>query len=297
MWRIWARGAVIVGGVGAVGCKPSVEAPASLSEAMRASLVSFDADDATLAPAVRALEEQLYRTVPVRSANTLDRSVEPDALTVDDIAGMSPRPDRDPAAAIKTAVAWSSPHPLAQHARIPLLEDQRPLEPSSPDDYDRTFLAGQDCWADRGCALLQTYQSLTKVYTANIIPPITYTMYKDFRWVDLHADLGGEPRYTWIARSWDDEPASSENGKNTIWASYTLEAWLPQDGAGFVWGDEAKPTEDHGDSVGGGTVRLLVLWTETEFAASDDPDIQVGTIRWGIDQNMKAHDAWLDENP
>jgi hypothetical protein len=285
-----------LGGV-AGACRPSSPAPASFDEAVRAALTSYDADDVTYAPIARALEAQIYQSVPSQGSDTLARSLDPAGLTADDVVAMSPRPEgADPSACLDVSLAWASPYDLGRHAPLALIADQTPLEPSSPDHYDRTFLEGEDCWDRQGCPTLRTVQDLTKVYTGNIIPPITYRMYKDFRWVDLNADLGGEPRWAYLARSWSEDAAYSENGRNGILQSWTIEAWFPRDGAGFVWGEVPAPSEEHGDSTGAGTLRLLTLWTETDLALTEDPELQVGTMRWGMEQNMKAHDAWLSEN-
>jgi hypothetical protein len=96
------------------------------------------------------------------------------------------------------------------------------------------------------------------------------------------------------ARSWNPEEYASENEKNFLYQSFTLELWYPRDGRGFGW-DEA-PEGDYGDSSGGGTLRFLVLWTEQDFAIASGEDTVLGTIRWGMDRNMSAHDDWLEEN-
>lgn len=278
-------------------CRPSVPAPASFDEAVRAALTAFDAEDIDYAPIARALEAQIYPAVPSQAADTLARSLDPAGLVAEDVVGMTPSPEgADPSACLDVSLVWASPYALDRHAPLPLIADQTPLEPSSPDHYDRTFLEGEACWGDRGCAELRTVQDLTKVYTGNIIPPITYRMYKDFRWVDLNADTGETERWAYVARSWSEDAAYSENGRNGILQSWTLEAWFPRDGGGFVWGETPAPSPEHGDSTGGGTLRLLTLWTETDLALTEDPELQVGTMRWGMEQNMKAHDAWLGEN-
>ena len=283
--------------VGVWGCRPSTPAPASFDEAVRAALTSFDDDDVAYAPIARALEAQIYPSVPSQAADTLARSLDPAGLVAEDVVAMSPSPEgADPSACLDVSLVWASPYAIDRHAPLPLLADQTPLEPSSPDLYDRTFLEGEACWLDRGCAVLQTVQDLTKTYTGNIIPPITYRMYKDFRWVDLNADVGDAPRWAYVARSWSEDAAYSENGRYGILQSWTLEAWFPRDGAGFLWGETLPPSPEHGDSSGGGTLRLLTLWTETDLALTEDPELQVGTMRWGMEQNMKAHDAWLSEN-
>jgi hypothetical protein len=276
------------------GCKVSTEAPVSFDEALLDVYTSFRAEEATLAPALRELEEQIYAAVTVDAKDTVARSIAPGPLSEAEVADLEERPDRDPAACAGIAVAWPSPHDVEAHAALPLLPDQRPLEPSSPDHFNREFLDGEDCWEDRSCAWLTTFQDLTKVY--GIIQPITYEFFKDFRWVNLNADTGGAERWAYLAKSWNPDTYSSEKGDNILWQSYTLELWLPRDGGGFVW--DTEPAEaDQGDSSAGGTLRFLSLWSENEMGISDDPELIAGTIRWGMDRNYEAHDVWIDEHP
>ncbi|HMV67359.1 MAG TPA: hypothetical protein PKA64_10945 [Myxococcota bacterium] len=277
-----------------VGCKVSDEAPDTLNDPMITSFDSIRAGDDALAPALRALEEQIYRNVQVDAKDTVARSIAPGPLSAEDVADLQDHPDGDPADCLAIAVAWPSPFEIDRHAALPLLEDQRPLEPSSPDFFDRQFLGGQDCWEGRGCVWLNTFQDLTKEY--GIVPPITYQFFKDFRWIDLNAGTGEPERWAYVAQSWNPGVYRSEKGDNALLQSYTLELWLPRDGGGFRW-DGDPPEKDQGDSSGGGTLRFLTLWSENEMALTDDEETIIGTIRWGMDRNFKAHDAWLEEHP
>lgn len=284
-----------------VACKKSPEAPRDLTQLIRDALIQVDDEPEVLAPTMRQLEAQLYQNMESDSKDTVKRSVEPGPLSEDDVSELEPRPDRDPGLAIRVATVWPSPYALDDHASLPVEEDQRPLEPSSPDHYDREFRTDPDCWPTRDCLTLDTFQDLTKVYSGNIVPPIPYEFHKLFRWIDMNADDedADGPRWAYLARSWDPDSYSSENEKNWIYASYTVEVWFPRDGRGFTW-DEAEDAvergDDAGDSTGGGTFRFLSLWTDTEIALSDDPKIIAGTIRWGMDGNYRAHDDFLEEN-
>lgn len=284
-------------------CRKSPEAERVFNNPIVGTFGLFEAEDAELAPMMRDLELQIYTNMEVDAKDVLKRSVEPGPLALEDVEGLKDRPDRDPSVALPIATAWASPYEIDAHAELPVLDDQRPLEPTSPDHFDRTFLEGKDCWVANDCRLLQTFQELTKVYTGNIVPPIPYEFYKDFRWVDLNLGLEGATgsRWAYVARSYDPGSFSdSKSGKNTIWQSYTIEAWFPRDGGGFTWDDAASGVEplgdDAGDSTVGGTLRFLTLWTETELTLTDSDTMMAGTIRWGMDQNFKAHDKWLEEN-
>jgi hypothetical protein len=54
--------------------------------------------------------------------------------------------------------------------------------------------------------------------------------------------------------------------------------------------------EWEGDSTGGGVLRMLSLWTETEFKGLNvSDDTVVATVRKGIEDNFIAADAYLSE--
>jgi hypothetical protein len=274
-------------------CRDSEEAPVTFSDPLLGAIATFDGEQALFAEQLIALEAQLYQSMQTESSDVVKRSVIPPSLSNEDIDHLQPRPDRDVADALGMSITHGSPYEIDAHGQIPVVPDQRPLEPTSPDHFDREFLAGEDCWADRSCLWLNTYQELTKVYDLGIVPPMTYAFYKDFRWVNL-AGEAEDPRWMIAARSWNPEEYASENEKNFLYQSFTLELWYPRDGRGFGW-DEA-PEGDYGDSSGGGTLRFLVLWTEQDFAIASGEDTVLGTIRWGMDRNMSAHDDWLEEN-
>ncbi len=280
-----------------LGCKALPEADPELSTALVQALRNFDLPDEDMAPSLRAIERQLYLRLELDSRDEAKRAVGPEPITDLDVAALEPRPDRDLADATAVATATLSAFGIEQHATIPPMEDQRPVEPQSPEHYERTWLEGRECWEERGCDWMVTFQELTKEYGLNIA--ITYEFHKDFRWVDMNADQSGAlPRYAYIARSWTPQTYSSDNNKNHILQSYTLELWLPRDGGGFLWethvleeGEEAREV----DSDGEGTLRLLSLWTESDMSLAVSEEIEVGTIRWGMNQNFKAVEAFLDE--
>ena len=245
------------------------------------ALLEFTAEDpVSLAYAVRQIEADA-RTYPL-DGQLADRSFEPARLTEADVATFEGVPDRDPSLCLPVAVAHLSPFGVDDHAQVQLLEDQTPIEPASPDKYDRIIVSGEDCWASRDCDLLVTENPLIKENTAMTID---YTLFKDLRWVDLGlpdpADVPegetavneGDPRWAIVARSWISEPAIADEG-TSIMQSYTLEVWGP-------------------DSDG--TVRMMALWSETDSSFSED--VIAGTTRSGISGIFDAADDWIEENP
>lgn len=285
------------------GCKALVPADENFNDALVTTYRFFDAEDKELAPALRNLEKQLYLTLALESDDLADRAVEPSLLSREDVEGLEGIPDRDPADALSVATGFLSTFSVEDHARIPLLEDQTQVEPQSPQHYDREWLEGKECWTPRDCLWLATFQNLTKSYS--LLGDVEYDFFKDFRWVDLNADkFGADERWAFIARSWNpgsyskDGDASEDDGL-VLWQSYTLELWIPRDGEGFVFSDEDPRPADRPeavDSSGGGTLRLLTLWTETKLPIAADRKTEVGTIRWGSNQNFEAHESWLEEN-
>ena len=144
----------------------------------------------------------------------------------------------------------------------------------------------------------------------NLLMTVPYWFYKDFRWVDMNlpdpesvaegepAVNEGEPRWAMAAKSWTTETFEGESGNARILQSFTIEVWIPRDGAGFVR-DESSVNANEGtwtsDSTGGGTLRALALWSETEFDGLNVSDEAVaGTTRKGIDDNMQAQEAHLE---
>jgi len=290
-----------------IGCaKAPPEAGEDFSDAVRSLLRNLEGDEGTLAMLMRQLEEEVYLGMDVESGSANDRALTPDLLEPADVEGLD-RPDRSLGKAIPVAVATVSPHHIDDHPKIQLLEDHTPVEPYSPEYYDRTFLDGQDCWADRSCEWLRTTNDLTK---ENILMTVDYAFDKDFRWVDLNTPdpteedpnpvNEGEPRWGYIARSWTTEEYPGRKDNATIHQSYTIEAWIPRGGTGFIRGKGDKNLDDGDwttDSKGSGTLRMLCLWSETSFDGLSVTDDQVAaTTRTGIDNNFNAADSWLDDH-
>jgi hypothetical protein len=255
------------------------------TDAVKQTFVAFDAPNVEIAFAVRALETAITTSLDVASDNSLDRSFAPEDLTEADVAGLT-RPDVPPEDALPVAVATLSPFPIADQQHVQLLADQTPVEPYSPNVYDRTFLEGEDCWLDHGCERLETFNVLVK---ENALMTIPYEFKKSFRWLDLNLPdpiavpedeeppvVTSNPRWGYIGRSWQEESFSGEDGDTTLVQSYTIEVWLPF--------DEAT------------TLRMLAVWSQTELGINMSDDMVAGTIRVGIDDNFEAGDDWLEEN-
>ncbi len=300
------------------GCPPTPQANPVFSDATLFTFVEFDdPEPANLAFAARQLEREIYLSVDVAATNVDDRALAPEPLANEDVAGLDEIPDVYPEGfasegepiqagrALGVAVVGLSGHLPAEHTGYVLLADQVPVEPASPDHYDRTFDEGADCFADRSCEFLRTTNDVTK---DNAAMTATYILRKDYRWVDLNlpdpAEVPeGEPivnegpeRWALIARAWDPEVAIGVAGNTAIYQSYTIEVWLPRDGDGYL----RDPADENagggtwtGDSTGGGTVRMMTLWSETSFGTSSAVE---ELTKGGIDDIFVAQDTWLDED-
>lgn len=301
-----------------IGCPPTPQANPVFSDATIFTFVEFDdPEPANLAYAVRQLERETYLSVDVDATDPDDRALTPQALSAEDVSSLENVPDVypegfddagqpiQPGRALGVSVVGLSAHEPSPHVTYILLADQVPVEPSSPDHYDRVFDEGGDCFADRGCRILRTTNDLTK---DNALMTVTYVLAKEYRWVDLNlpdpADVPeGEPivnegaeRWAIIARAWDPEVAIGEAGNTAIYQSYTIEVWIPRDGDGYIR-DPADENADGGawtgDSNGGGSLRMMTLWSETSFGTSSAVE---EVTKDGIDEIFVAQDAWLDEN-
>ncbi|MFK7929833.1 MAG: hypothetical protein AB8H79_16690 [Myxococcota bacterium] len=269
--------------------RASPEADADLATGLPWLFTNFEADDEDIAPMLRGLETQTYLSLEL-DGGVVPRSLEPELLTEDNVAEFT-RPDRDLTLALPMAVARLSEFSGEDHNGIVMMPDQVPVEPYSPDLYDRSFVEGQDCYLDRSCVAVRTVNDLIK---KNALMEVRYTMHKDFRWVDMSDD--DTPRWATIARSWVEESATGDSGKATIQQAFTIEYTIPRDGRGFSLSTietEDPPTHD---SDGTGTIRLQALWSETTFEGISIGDTMVkGTIRAGIDKNFEAADDFLAE--
>lgn len=260
----------------ATGCAAERANP-EFDDAALLALAEFNVEDpVNLAFALRSLETDL-RSYDAQ-ASLLDRSFEPLRLAQDDVSTFEGTPDRDPALCVPVAVLHQSGHGVEDHAGLQMMEDQTPIEPSSPTKYDRFIQEGADCFADRSCEFLRTRNELIK---ENAAMTIDYVLLKDLRWVDLNlpnpsdvpegeaAVNEGEARWALAGRSWIEEETSAIDG-TSILQSYALELWVPDDV---------------------GSLRTMALWSEVDSSLGDD--VIAATTRSGIQGIFDAADDFL----
>ena len=294
------RPALLILTLAASACTKVPAADPEFSDAVRYLFQSFEAPPAEVAFAIRELEAQVYQSMDVSAKNVNDRALLPEALADADIGDLE-RPDRPLANALPVAVASLSPYTPDEHTNIHMLVDHTPVEPYSPEFYERTFLEGRDCWQSRDCEYLRVENELTK---QNLLMTVDYWFPKDYRWIDLNlpapsevpdgaeAVNDGEPRWAFIARSWTTEVFPGRKDNAEIQQSFSIDIWVPRDGGGWVSKGSDAPT----DSTGGGSLRMLCLWAETALGINTTEDQVIATTRNGIDTNFKAADDWLEAN-
>jgi len=151
-----------------------------------------------------------------------------------------------------------------------LLADQRPLDPSSPDLHERSFLEPVDpsCFPDRSCDLIRTANDVIKTTGPTKIP---YEMFKDHRWVEVGEPGSGE--WGLLARGWIVEEGISEGGDSAMYQLYGLNA---------IW-----PTAN------GGSTHAVLIWLESEVFGLGDEMLEGATL-YSLHQAFEATEEVLD---
>lgn len=290
------------------GCAAPPQADPEFSDAARFAFREFDTDEpARLAFAIRALEEQLYLSLDLEANAASDRWMAPEFLSDEDVAGID-HPDYPVDAGLPVALGKFSAHDVSEHPAYLVMADQTPVEPGGP-LYDRTVRDGAEaCWPTIECEWLRTDNHLIK---QNLLLTVEYDLFKDYRWIDLNLPdpstvPEGEPivnegdaRWAIAARSWTDQVWEGDSGANEIQLSFSFEVWVPRDGGGFIRTEEHSNVDGGDwttDSSGGGTLRLLSLWSRTNLADSTEDSVIQNVIRGGIEDIFEEQEAWLDGN-
>jgi hypothetical protein len=248
----------------------------------------FEEDDGQIGDLLRNLEVRTYTSLDLASNGVVERSFEPVAVVPEHVENVD-HPGRDLNLALGVAASRVSAFSGEDYAPVVLMADQRPVEPYSPDVYERSFLEGEECFLERRCSTVRTDNDLIK---KNVLMEVRYRLRKDFRWVNMSED--NTARWAMIARSWQEESATGDGGKASIHQSFSIEFHIPRDGRGYLASDAPEGVTFTEDSTAGGTVRVQAVWSETEFTNLQVSDDMVrGTVRAGIDKNFEAADDFM----
>lgn len=270
--------------------RSSPEADADMAAGMPLLFQIFEEEDRQIGELLRNLETQSYTSLDLAANSVIDRSFEPIPIADEHVEGVT-HPGLDLTLALGIAAARVSPHTGDDYAAVVVMPDQRPVEPYSPDLYDRSFTEGEACFLDRSCAVVRTDNDLIK---KNPLMQVRYRLLKDFRWVDMSDD--DTPRWAMIARSWQEESATGDGGKATIHQSFSIEFHIPRDGRGFLLADAPADMLYAEDSAAGGTLRVQAVYSETTFTTMQvGENVIRGTVRSGIDKNFEAADDFMAE--
>lgn len=254
-------------GIGS-GCQPPPEAPTELSE-LSAYLFAHweDEDETLLSQGLQNLYDFFSDVDLSQDYNDLAYALDP--LTEDHID--VPHPDGDAEDQLPVGLVTASEFRPATHTEVIILEDQTPVEPNSPDTYDRMFHDPDDpgCFPDRSCTLIR---SLNDIVKDNLVMTIPYEMDKDFRWVPVRID--DEDDWGILSRSWCEEAGYGEAGNTSIDQSYSIDVFLPDGDAGL---------------------RYMALWSASTIPGVED-DVAQGTIKYGMNQIFEATEDYLVEN-
>lgn len=241
-------------------CKSPVEAPTELNELAGYLWVSWS-DSEALAAGLENLDTWMA-TQALDSSNWADRSWTIDPLAAADVEGLTNH-GLDPANAPAVSLARLSEHSAQDHTAIMVLQDQTVVEPASPNQYDRTFTSGKDCFPSRGCA---TAASVNQVNRDTLLIYVDYSLDKEWQWVDLPTS-GGEAI---VSRSWIRDEGVTDDEDKYVKQIYFLELYLPN---------------------ASGSLRYQVSWSEQELGV--DADTAESFVVGSMDDTLEEHDKWL----
>ncbi len=252
-----------------LGCKAPPEAPEELSELSRYLFREFESEEWGVREAGMGNLAAYFADQDLTVA-WQDLSYTIDDLAADDVADVE-HPNRDLTLQMPVGMAFPSGFGPDGHASVIVMGDQTPVEPNSPNTYDREFTepTSSDCFGDRECVLLRSMNTIVK---ENALMEIPYEMNKDWRWVELGEPESGE--WAVLGRSWCQDIALGVEGNNEINQSFSIDVFLPGEDGG---------------------VRYMVLWSETVVAGIGE-DVIIGTIEYGMHQMFEAHEEYLEEN-
>lgn len=252
---------------GAGGCPAPVDAPTDAAELPAYLFRHFDSGETGALEAGLGNLAEAMQDVDL-TVSYEDRMYQVPGLEEGDVADI-PHPDRDVSAGIAVALAARSAFAPEDHAVVATLSDLTPVEPSTPNVHDRTFVDPTDptCFPGRECLVLRTRNTLRK---ESAVMTVEYVMPEDVRWVELREPGSGE--WGLVGRSWIEESAVGEQEANVIHQVYAADAFWPVDG---------------------GLVRHTAIWMEAEVIGAGDAIIE-GSAAYEMHRTNEATEAYLE---
>jgi len=259
-----------------VGCKPPPEAPTELGDLTLYLFANFDDPDPAVMQAgvvnMLAFLEGYEADVDLAvDTPVTERAWSIPALEEENWGGAPHWVGGDIATQMPVGVAARSAFGGNAHAELVGLADQTPLESSSSARYDRSFDTDFDSWLTGDAKLLRTTNEIDR---DNILLTLTYTAYKDYRWIELPDD-GGQAV---VARSWIDDQYINEDGAGTA----------NEDTMDFFSNVEMTIPS------AGGTLRYNCLWGAVVFTPEVDETVLLNTVRNGMQEGYENTEAYLE---
>lgn len=169
--------------------------------------------------------------------------------------------------AIGVGQTGTSSFSLEDHAPLMVRSDQTWNEPSTYEHYVRQVVEGDPDSFSSGHGMIRTFNDIEKSGAFGVTIP--FEQNKDYRWVS-HEEFGDSV----VGRSWVEQSYCSENGKNCVMQSFSIDLFHQLDD--------------------GRSVRLIAGWTEvrTEVDALVTQDFLVQQM---VDGNQDIMEATEEE--
>ncbi|MCB9742910.1 MAG: hypothetical protein H6741_05365 [Alphaproteobacteria bacterium] len=227
-----------------VGCKEPIEAPSELNDLSHYLWAEWDNEDPEVLMAGVVSLEAWAAGQPADTESWPDRfySIDPiPAATVDAEGLVSHGRSSDEAPGV--GELYVSLHAPPVHATLFGEADQTdPIEPASPEFYERTITSGDPAAFAAGTE--EVLESSNDCNRKNILFDLNYQFNKVWRWITLE-----DGREVIVSRSWAPEVGQENDGKQ-IFQAYSMELYIPNDA--------------------GGALRWLVTWQEAELGLDQD---------------------------
>lgn len=260
------RPVLFLGLLSLAACKEPIVAPTELNDISHYLWLEWDNEDPAVLVAGIANLETWAATVPVDSDNWADRAFVIDPLPTEDAnaEGLTNH-GLDPADASGMGEAYLSMHPPTDHAALFGLEDQRPLEPASPNSYVRTITEGDAATFATGDS--EVLVSSNAINRENFLFNVDYVLMKAWRWVTLD-----DGRTAVVSRSWAPDSGPVNDDGEQIRQAYSLELWI--------------------DHEGGTSLRWLVTWQDAELGI--EQDTLNSLVGGSMNDAFEAQEEYLD---